>query len=96
MPYQCQSVGENPGVGPTGPLAQRGNMQLRDRPGLGNVLDAKGLSERALARKAGLGHATVNHLVTGRRTSCSAATAAAIEKALSCGPGTLFYSCQTC
>jgi transcriptional regulator with XRE-family HTH domain len=53
-------------------------------------LEASGMSERQLARVAGLGHATVNHLVTGRRTRCSLATARAIESALGCAPGTLF------
>lgn len=70
---------------------RQAGMQLRDREGLAQVLDSTGLSERALARVAGLGHATVNHLLTGRRTGCSSTTAAAIEKALACEPGTLFY-----
>jgi DNA-binding Xre family transcriptional regulator len=65
-------------------------MQLRSREALIVCLDASGMSERQLARVAGLGHATVNHLVTGRRTRCSVATARAIETALKCAPGTLF------
>ena len=48
------------------------------------------MSERELARVAGLSHSTVNHLVTGRRTGCSLATARAIENALGCGEGSLF------
>ncbi len=65
-------------------------MQLRSREALIICLEASGMSERQLARVAGLGHATVNHLVTGRRTRCSPATAIAIETALGCGEGTLF------
>ncbi len=65
-------------------------MQLRSRDALIICLEASGMSERQLARVAGLGHATVNHLVTGRRTRCSPRTALAIEKALGCEVGTLF------
>jgi hypothetical protein len=45
-------------------------MQLRSRDALVICLEATGMSERQLARVAGLSHATVNHLVTGRRTGC--------------------------
>lgn len=65
-------------------------MQLRSREALIICLEATGMSERQLARVAGLGHATVNHLITGRRTRCSPATAIAIETALGCELGTLF------
>lgn len=65
-------------------------MHLRSRDALILCLDATGMSERQLARSAALGHATVNHLVTGRRTRCSLATARAIEAALGCAAGTLF------
>jgi len=65
-------------------------LQLRSRDALILCLEATGMSERQLARVAGLGHATVNHLVTGRRTRCSLATARAIETALGCAAGTLF------
>jgi len=67
-------------------------MQLRSRDALILCLDATGMSERQLARTAGLSHATVNHLVTGRRTGCTLATARAIETALGVGEGTLFDS----
>lgn len=67
-------------------------MQLRSRDALVLCLEATGMSERQLARMAGLSHATVNHLVTGRRTGCTLATARAIEKALGVGGGTLFDS----
>lgn len=65
-------------------------MQLRSREALVVCLEATGMSERQLARVAGLSHATVNHLITGRRTGCTLATARAIEAALGCDAGTLF------
>lgn len=65
-------------------------MQLRSRRILAQYLDATDLSERMVARVAGLSHSTVNHLVTGRRANCSLQTARAIERALGCSPGTLF------
>ena len=65
-------------------------MQLRSREDLIICLEATGMSERQLARVAGLSHATVNHLITGRRTGCTLATARAIETALGIGAGTLF------
>lgn len=43
-----------------------------------------------LAKAAGLLPGTVNHLVFGRRRTCSPETASAIEEALSVRPGTLF------
>ncbi|MEO6704052.1 MAG: helix-turn-helix transcriptional regulator, partial [Jatrophihabitantaceae bacterium] len=65
-------------------------MQLRSRNTLIDCLEFSGLSERELARAAGLGHATVNHLFTGRRTTCSLRTARAIERVFGCAPGALF------
>jgi DNA-binding Xre family transcriptional regulator len=65
-------------------------MQLRSRRALADYIDLLGISERQLARTAGLSHSTVNHLVTGRRESCSLRTAVAIERALDCPPGLLF------
>ena len=65
-------------------------MQLRSRRALADYIDIAGVSERQLARSAGLSHSTVNHLVTGRGTSCSLRTAVAIERALDCPPGLLF------
>jgi DNA-binding Xre family transcriptional regulator len=65
-------------------------MQLRSRRALADYIDIVGISERQLARSAGLSHSTVNHLVTGRRSSCSLRTAVAIERALDCPPGLLF------
>jgi transcriptional regulator with XRE-family HTH domain len=65
-------------------------MQLRSRQALADYIDLLGLSERQVARSAGLSHSTVNHLVTGRRVSCSLRTAMAIERVLDCPPGLLF------
>jgi DNA-binding Xre family transcriptional regulator len=74
-------------------VAGRALMQLRDRDTLHAYLRLLRLSERELAAHAGIGHATLNHLMTGRRSRCSAATAAAVEAALSCPPGLFFEPC---
>lgn len=44
----------------------------------------------ALAQKAGILPGTVNHLLSGKRNTCSLRTARAIEEALQCPPGFLF------
>lgn len=44
----------------------------------------------SLAKAAGLKQGAVNHLVFGRRRTCSPETAAAIESALKQKPGSLF------
>lgn len=49
-----------------------------------------GWSERTLAHRAGVGHATVNHLLSGRRATCTPRTARAIEMALGCPAGLFF------
>lgn len=65
-------------------------MKLGNRIVLVALLDNARISERELARQAGLSHSTVNHLVTGRRTTCSAETAIAISDVLGCPVGMLF------
>jgi len=55
---------------------------LRDRHTFAQVISQHGLSERELARQASLGHSTVNHLLTGRRRSCSVHTAKTISDIL--------------
>ena len=65
-------------------------MRLRSRLVLVECLELARVSERELARRAGLSHSTVNHLCTGRRVSCSRASAAAIERALELDEGKLF------
>jgi transcriptional regulator with XRE-family HTH domain len=65
-------------------------MRLRDRATFASFLSLLGESERAFATRARLSHSTVNHLLCGRRETCSVATADAIERALGCPPGLLF------
>lgn len=65
-------------------------MRLRSRAVLIQCLELAQLSERELARRAGLSHSTVNHLCTGRRDTCSRTSAAAIERALNLDEGKLF------
>lgn len=67
-------------------------MRLRSRELLAQLVDGTGLSERELARRAGLGHATLNHLLTARRQTCSPATALALSAALLCPPVVLFVA----
>ncbi|MGI8879725.1 MAG: helix-turn-helix domain-containing protein [Jatrophihabitans sp.] len=65
-------------------------VYVRDRAMLAGYLRLAGESGRGLAGRAGLSQATVNHLVNGRRRTCSARTAQRIEAALGCPPGLLF------
>jgi len=65
-------------------------MRLRSRDALVDLIEEAEISEREVARRAGLGHSTVNHLLTGRRRSCSISTALAIERVFLVRPGTLF------
>lgn len=65
-------------------------MRVRDREALRAYVRLLRLSERAVAARAGIAHATLNHLLTGRRGSCSTQTARAIERALRCPDGVFF------
>lgn len=65
-------------------------MQLRDADTLRAYLRLLRWSERSLAARAGIAPATLNHLLTGRRRTCTVSTATAIEEALSCPPGLFF------
>jgi transcriptional regulator with XRE-family HTH domain len=65
-------------------------VRIRDRLAMRAYLRLLGMSERELAGRAGIGHATVNHLLSGRRTRCTERTASAIEAALGCPPGLFF------
>ncbi len=67
-------------------------MRLRNRDLLVRLVDGTGLSERELARRSGLGHATVNHLLTARRETCSVTTAVALSSTLLCPPSVLFVA----
>jgi transcriptional regulator with XRE-family HTH domain len=70
-------------------------VRIRDRDALRAYLRLLGLSERALASRAGVGHATVNHLLSGRRTTCARSTARAIEAVLACPEGVFFGRPET-
>ena len=65
-------------------------MRLRDREALRAYLRLLRISERAFAERAGIAHATLNHLLTGRRGRCSTRTARAIERGLRCPDGVFF------
>jgi transcriptional regulator with XRE-family HTH domain len=65
-------------------------MRLRDREALRAYLRLLRTSEREFAARAGIAHATLNHLLTGRRQSCSVQTARAIERSLHCPDGIFF------
>lgn len=65
-------------------------MKLRDRDALKAYVRLLRVSERGFAERAGIGHATLNHLLSGRRATCSRHTASAIESALACPSGLFF------
>lgn len=65
-------------------------VKVRDLALLKKYVKHMGLSGRELAKRAGLGHAIVAHLLKGTRKTCSPATAAAIEESLGCPRGLLF------
>ena len=66
------------------------NVKLRSRRLLNDYVKHMDWSGRRLAREAHLGHAIVAHLMSGARTTCSPATAKAIEEALGCPRHLLF------
>lgn len=74
------------------PNLWRLNVKLRSRRLLQDYVKHLGLSGREVAKRAGLGHAIVAHLLKGTRTTCTPSTARAIEEALGCPPGLLFES----
>lgn len=65
-------------------------VRIRDPDALRAYLRLMGMSERTLAARAGVAHATVNHLLSGRRTTCRHSTAHAIEAVLACPKGLFF------
>jgi transcriptional regulator with XRE-family HTH domain len=65
-------------------------VKLKSRQALLEFAEFRGYSGRAIAKKARLSPAIVGHLMSGRRTTCNPATAAAIEQALGCPDGFLF------
>jgi transcriptional regulator with XRE-family HTH domain len=68
----------------------KNGMQVRDPETMRAYLRLLHMSERTLAVRAGVGHATVNHLLSGRRTRCSPRTAEAIIEVLAC-PEEVFF-----
>jgi lambda repressor-like predicted transcriptional regulator len=68
----------------------RDPVQVRDLAALRAYVRLAGLTERGLAARAGVAHSTVNHLLSGRRSRCSPATAEAIARALGC-PRQVFF-----
>lgn len=68
-------------------------MRLKSRQALREFMEFHKIgSAYELARRADLKVGIVGHIVSGRRTTCSAKTAGAIERALECPPGFLFVA----
>lgn len=66
-------------------------VKLKSRRALQEYMEFHRIqSGYALAKKAGILPGTVNHLLSGRRNTCSLRTARSIEEALQCPPGFLF------
>lgn len=66
-------------------------LKLKDRNVLRSYMDYKGFrSVRELAQRAGVSRATIGHLHSGQRTTCSPETARKVEEALQAPPGLLF------
>lgn len=65
-------------------------MQLISRKVLVDYMRHRRLTVRALAHQARVSPATVGHLRSGKRDTCSSETAHRIEEALNAPPGSLF------
>ncbi|MGG5257499.1 helix-turn-helix transcriptional regulator [Phycicoccus avicenniae] len=65
-------------------------MRLKDRLMLRQYMDYKRMKIRELAKAAGVSRATIGHLHSGKRNTCSPATARRVEEALGAPPGLLF------
>lgn len=67
-------------------------VRLISTQALRQYMEYRGETNSSLAHKCGpgVGRAIVGHLRSGKRTSCSPNTAAAIERALNAPPGSLF------
>jgi hypothetical protein len=75
---------------PSGQAVQGRRVRVRDPRVLRECILLSGLSEREFAQRAGVSHSTLNHLLTGRRVTCSRETAWAIEQTLRQLPGLFF------
>lgn len=65
-------------------------MQLISRKVLVDYMRHRRMTVRALAKEARVSTATVGHLRSGKRDTCSPETAHRIEEALNAPPGSLF------
>lgn len=67
-------------------------MRLISKEALVAYMDARGMTNRKLAVKAGNPsyRSTISHLRSGTRNTCGPKVAGAIEKALDAPPGSLF------
>lgn len=67
-------------------------MRLISADALNAYIDARNLSNRTLADKAGSAsyRSTIGHLRSGKRTTCGPKIAGAIERALGAPSGSLF------
>lgn len=67
-------------------------MRLISADALNAYIDARNLSNRTLAEKAGSRsyRSTIGHLRSGKRTTCGPKIAGAIERALGAPAGSLF------
>lgn len=73
-------------------IERRFEVILIDAGALRNYMKFRGYTIRALAARVGCSHATIGHLHSGKRTTCSADTAKAIAKALDCLVESLFVA----
>lgn len=64
--------------------------RVQDPVQLKEAMAQAGFSQRALAKAVGCSTAAINHLVTGRMTTCSPGLADRIEEVVGVEAGTLF------
>lgn len=71
-------------------------VRLINRDALRSYMQFRGFrSVRALAERVGVSKATIGHLHSGARDSCSPDVARRIEEALNAPPGSLFVPTMT-
>ena len=67
-------------------------MRLKDRRMLHQYMEYKRMKIRELAKAAGVSRATIGHLHSGKRSTCSPTTARRVEEALGAPAGLLFVA----
>ena len=67
-------------------------MKLISRRVLRDYMKYRRVSIRELAEQCGVAKATIGHLHSGARDTCSSTTAAVIEESLNAPPGSLFVA----